>query len=340
MARKIKEKTDYGSMEKDEAITTAFSKLEKQFGRGCIQFFGDGILDKDIEIISTGSIGLDSALGIGGVPRGRIIEVVGPESSGKTSACLQILANAQKQGLIGAFVDTEHALDIQYAARLGCDVKNIILSQPTTAEEALSVVLTLAETSKVGVIILDSVAALVPQAELDGDIGDSHMGVHARLMGQTLRKLVGIAAKTNTTVMFTNQIRQKIGVMFGSNETTPGGNALKFFASVRIDFRKKETLKEGDRIIGVNTKAKVIKNKCAPPFGECTFDVIFNEGISREREIINIGLDLGIIEKTGAWYSYDGERIGQGLANTQLFFKEHMEIREKVAEEINKSLKV
>ncbi len=314
------------SPEKNKAIDLALSQIEKQFGKGAIMRLGTDEALPGVEAISTGSISLDMALGVGGVPRGRIVEIYGPESSGKTTLALHIVAEAMKQGGIAAFVDAEHALDIGYARKLGVKTDDLLVSQPDTGEQALEIAETLVRSGAIDVLVIDSVAALVPKAEIEGDMGDSHMGLQARLMSQALRKLTGIISKSNCCVIFINQIRMKIGVMFGNPETTTGGNALKFYASVRMDIRKIATLKQGDAVIGSRTKVKVVKNKVAPPFKEVEFDILYGEGISRTGDVLDLAVDKGIVEKSGAWYSYGKERIGQGRENSRTYLGEHPEV--------------
>lgn len=312
-------------MEKNQALQAALSQIEKQFGKGSI-FKMDGTqAEANIEAISTGSIGLDAALGIGGIPQGRIIEIYGPESSGKTTLTLHAIAEAQKTGKTCAFVDAEHALDVQYAAKLGVNVPELLVAQPDSGEQALEIVDTLVRSGAVDMVIVDSVAALTPKAELEGEMGDSHMGLQARLMSQALRKLTGTINKTNCTVVFINQIRMKIGVMFGNPETTTGGNALKFYASVRLDIRRIGAIKNKDEIVGNSTRVKVVKNKVAPPFKQVEFDIMYGEGISKVAEIIDLGVKFDIVEKAGAWFSYDGERIGQGKEKVKAFLAENPE---------------
>jgi recombination protein RecA len=323
--------------EREKAIDLAITQIEKQFGKGSIMRLGHDEALPDIAAISTGSLSLDLALGVGGVPRGRVIEIFGPESSGKTTLALHIVAEAQKLGGIAAFVDAEHALDIGYARKLGVKTDDLLVSQPDTGEQALEIAETLVRSGAIDVLVVDSVAALVPKAEIEGDMGDSHMGLQARLMSQALRKLTGIISKSNCCVIFINQIRMKIGVMFGNPETTTGGNALKFYASVRMDIRKIATLKQGNDIIGSRTRVKVVKNKVAPPFREVEFDILYGEGISREGDILDLAVDKGLVEKSGAWFSYGKERMGQGRENSRLFLRENpailAELRAKLLEQ-------
>ncbi len=315
---------------REKALDLAVSQIEKQFGKGAIMKLGEGGVVKDVPVISTGSLGLDIALGIGGVPRGRVIEIYGPESSGKTTLALQIVAEAQKQGGMGAYVDAEHALDLGYANKLGVKTDDLLVSQPDHGEQALEIAETLVRSGAIDVLVIDSVAALVPKAEIEGEMGDSHMGLQARLMSQALRKLTGTIARSHTVVIFINQIRMKIGVMFGNPETTTGGNALKFYASVRMDIRRIGALKDGDNIVGGRTRVKVVKNKMAPPFKEAEFDVLYGTGISRDGEIVDLGSEMGIVEKSGAWYSFGGDRIGQGREAAKNFLKEHPEIAQQI----------
>ncbi len=315
---------------KEAAIGQAISQIEKQFGRGSIMKMGvDRIMD--LPAISTGSLSLDLALGIGGVPKGRVVEIFGPESSGKTTLALHVAAEAQAQGGMVAFVDAEHALDIGYARKLGVDVDSLLVSQPDTGEQALDITEILVRSGAIDVLVVDSVAALVPRAEIEGDMGDSHMGLQARLMSQALRKLTGTISKSMTCVIFINQIRMKIGVMFGNPETTTGGNALKFYASQRLDIRRVGSIKEGDQIVGNRTRVKVVKNKIAPPFKDAEFDILYGTGISKEGDILDLGVDLGIVEKSGAWYSFGEERIGQGRENVKRFLSENKDIRDQIA---------
>jgi len=310
---------------REKAIDLAVSQIEKQFGKGAIMKLGEGGVAKDVLVVSTGSLGLDIALGIGGVPRGRVIEIYGPESSGKTTLALHIVAEAQKTGGMGAYIDAEHALDLGYAKKLGVQTDDLLISQPDHGEQALEIGETLVRSGAIDVLVIDSVAALVPKAEIEGEMGDSHMGLQARLMSQALRKLTATIARSHTVVIFINQIRMKIGVMFGNPETTTGGNALKFYASVRMDIRRIGALKDGDNIIGGRARVKVVKNKMAPPFKEAEFDLLYGTGISRDGEIVDLGSEMGVIEKSGAWYSYGGERIGQGREAAKQFLKDHSE---------------
>ncbi len=319
---------------KKQALNIALSQIEKQFGKGSIMRMEDGAVVADIEAVSTGSLGLDIVLGIGGLPRGRVVEIYGPESSGKTTLALHVAAEIQKVGGTAAFIDAEHALDPQYAEKLGVHIEELLISQPDNGEQALEITDMLVRSSAVDLIIIDSVAALTPRAEIEGDMGDSHMGLQARLMSQALRKLAGNIKRSNTLVIFINQIRIKIGVMFGNPETTTGGNALKFYASVRLDIRRIGAIKKGDEVVGNETRVKVVKNKVAPPFKEAIFDILYGEGISREGEIISLGVKYDIIEKTGAWYSYNKDRIGQGKDNVRNFLKEHPEIAQQIEEAV------
>ncbi|MEZ0288233.1 MAG: recombinase RecA, partial [Methylophilus sp.] len=297
---------------KSKALAAALSQIEKQFGKGSIMRMGDADIGEDLQVVSTGSLGLDIALGVGGLPRGRIVEIYGPESSGKTTLTLSVIAQMQKLGGVAAFIDAEHALDPQYAAKLGVNVPDLLISQPDTGEQALEIADMLVRSGSVDIVVVDSVAALTPRAEIEGEMGDSHMGLQARLMSQALRKLTGNIKRTNTLVIFINQIRMKIGVMFGNPETTTGGNALKFYASVRLDIRRTGAIKKGDEVTGSETRVKVIKNKVAPPFKQAEFDIMYGEGISRLGEVIELGSNAKLVEKSGAWYSYKGEKIGQG----------------------------
>ncbi|MDH5473665.1 MAG: recombinase RecA [Gammaproteobacteria bacterium] len=323
---------------KKMALSAALSQIEKQFGKGSVMRMGDVGAMTNIDAISTGSIGLDVALGIGGLPRGRVVEIYGPESSGKTTLTLQVIAEAQKAGGTCAFVDAEHALDPLYAEKLGVDVDELLVSQPDTGEQALEITDMLVRSGAVSVVVIDSVAALTPKAEIEGDMGDSHMGLQARLLSQALRKLTANIKRSNTLVIFINQLRMKIGVMFGNPETTTGGNALKFYASVRLDIRRTGAIKKGDEILGNETKVKVVKNKVAPPFKQVNFEILYGEGISREGELIDLGVEANIVEKSGAWYSYNGDRIGQGKDKVRTFLKENpdiaMDIETKIREQL------
>jgi recombination protein RecA len=320
---------------KQKALGAALSQIEKQFGTGSIMRMGDGGTVPDIEVVSTGSLSLDIALGVGGLPRGRVVEIFGPESSGKTTLALHVVAEIQKKGGTAAFIDAEHALDPQYAEKLGVNVKELLVSQPDTGEQALEITDMLVRSGAIDCIIVDSVAALVPKAEIEGEMGDTHVGLQARLMSQALRKLTGNVKRSNTLIIFINQIRMKIGVMFGNPETTTGGNALKFYASVRLDIRRIGSLKRGEEIIGNETRVKVVKNKVAPPFRQATFDILYNEGVSLESELIELGVENNFVDKTGAWYSYKGERMGQGKDNVRQFLKDNP----KVANEIEASIR-
>jgi recombination protein RecA len=324
--------------DKQKALEAALSQIERQFGKGAVMLMGDDFVATDIASISTGSIGLDVALGIGGLPRGRVIEIYGPESSGKTTLMLSAIAEAQKIGGTAAFIDAEHALDPAYAARLGVNVPDLIISQPDTGEQALEIVDMLVRSAAVDIIVIDSVAALTPKAEIEGEMGDSHMGLHARLMSQALRKLTANIQRTNTMVVFINQIRIKIGVMFGNPETTTGGNALKFYSSVRLDIRRIGAIKKGDEVLGNHTRVKVVKNKVAPPFKQAEFDILYDEGISREGELITIGVDNKVVEKSGAWYSFEGNRIGQGKDNVREYLKDNPDVAEAIEVKIRVAL--
>jgi recombination protein RecA len=310
---------------KRRALASALSQIEKQFGKGAVMRMGDRV-DEALDVVSTGSLGLDIALGIGGLPRGRVVEVYGPESSGKTTLTLQVIANCQRNGGTAAFIDAEHALDPTYAEKLGVNVDDLLVSQPDTGEQALEIADMLVRSNAVDVVVIDSVAALTPKAEIEGEMGDMHVGLQARLMSQALRKLTANIKRTNTLVIFINQIRMKIGVMFGSPETTTGGNALKFYASVRLDIRRIGAVKRGEEVVGSETRVKVVKNKVAPPFRQAEFEILYGEGTSREGELIELGVNHNLVEKSGAWYSYNGDRIGQGKDNTRLYLKEHPEI--------------
>ncbi len=322
------------------ALAAALSQIEKQFGKGSIMRLGEHDAARDLQVVSTGSLGLDIALGVGGLPRGRVVEIYGPESSGKTTLTLQVIAEMQKMGGTAAFVDAEHALDPVYAQKLGVKVEDLLISQPDNGEQALEIADMLVRSNSVDVVVIDSVAALTPKAEIEGEMGDPQMGLHARLMSQALRKLTANIKRSNTLVIFINQIRMKIGVMFGNPETTTGGNALKFYASVRLDIRRTGAIKKGDEVIGNETRVKVVKNKVAPPFREANFDILYGEGISREGEIIELGVQHKIVEKSGAWYAYNGEKIGQGKDNARDFLKEHPEIAREIENKVRAALGV
>ncbi len=326
--------------EKAKALQAALAQIEKQFGKGSIMRLGEGEVIADIQVVSTGSLGLDIALGVGGLPRGRVVEIYGPESSGKTTLTLQVIAEMQKIGGVCAFIDAEHALDIQYAQKLGVNLQELLISQPDTGEQALEIVDALVRSGSVDLIVIDSVAALTPKAELEGEMGDSLPGLQARLMSQALRKLTATIKKANCMVIFINQIRMKIGVMFGSPETTTGGNALKFYASVRLDIRRIGSIKKGDDVIGSETKVKVVKNKVAPPFKTAEFDILYGEGISREGEIIDLGVVAKVVEKSGSWYAYQGEKIGQGKDNAREFLRENPDIAHEIENKVRESLGV
>lgn len=321
-------------MDKDKALDAALSQIEKAFGKGSIMRMGQDNAHVDIEGIPTGSLGLDMALGIGGLPRGRIVEIYGPESSGKTTLALSVIAQAQKKGGTCAFIDAEHALDPSYAKKIGVDLENLLISQPDAGEQALEITDTLVRSGAIDVLVVDSVAALVPKAELEGEMGDSHMGLQARLMSQALRKLTSTIARSNTLVIFINQIRMKIGVMFGNPETTTGGNALKFYASVRIDIRSVGKIKDKEDIIGSQTRVKIVKNKVAPPFKVVDFDIMYGEGISKTGEIVDLGVKANVVEKSGAWFSYNGDKIGQGRENAKIYLRDHPEIAQDIENKI------
>ena len=325
---------------KSKALAAALAQIEKQFGKGSIMKMGEGCVEKDLQVVSTGSLGLDIALGVGGLPRGRVVEIYGPESSGKTTLTLQVVAEMQKLGGTAAFIDAEHALDPAYAQKLGVRLDELLISQPDTGEQALEIADMLVRSGSVDVVVIDSVAALVPKAEIEGEMGDSLPGLHARLMSQALRKLTANINRTNTLVIFINQIRMKIGVMFGSPETTTGGNALKFYASVRLDIRRIGGIKKGDEVVGNETRVKVVKNKVAPPFREAMFDILYGEGISREGEIIELGVTHKLVEKSGSWYAYNGEKIGQGKDNAREFLRNNPKIAEEIESRIRSAVSV
>ena len=320
--------------EKQKALEAALGHIEKQYGKGSVMKLGDSSAHMQVEAIPTGSLGLDIALGVGGVPKGRIVEIYGPESSGKTTVALHMVAEVQKRGGIAGFIDAEHALDPVYAKNIGVDIDNLYISQPDNGEQALEITETMVRSGAVDIVIVDSVAALVPKAEIEGDMGDSHVGLHARLMSQALRKLTAAISRSNCVVIFINQLREKVGVMFGNPETTTGGRALKFYASVRMDVRRTETLKQGGEMVGNHTKVKVVKNKVAPPFKQAEFDIIFGTGISREGEILDLAAECNVVNKSGAWYSYNGERIGQGRENVKIYLKDHPEICDEIEKQV------
>ena len=326
--------------ERAKALAAALSQIEKQFGKGSVMRYGDDTVEHDIQVVSTGSLGLDIALGVGGLPRGRVIEIYGPESSGKTTLTLQVIAEMQKQGGTCAFIDAEHALDVQYASKLGVNLEDLLISQPDTGEQALEITDALVRSGSIDLVVIDSVAALTPKAEIEGDMGDSLPGLQARLMSQALRKLTATIKRANCMVIFINQIRMKIGVMFGSPETTTGGNALKFYSSVRLDIRRIGSIKKADEIIGNETRVKVVKNKVAPPFKQAEFDIMYGAGISREGEIIDLGVQAGIVDKAGAWYSYNGNRIGQGKDNVREYMKENPELAFEIENRVREKLGV
>ena len=324
--------------DKKKALSAALGQIEKQFGKGSVMRMGDNSAPRDIQAISTGSLGLDVALGIGGLPKGRVVEIYGPESSGKTTLTLQVIAECQKGGGTAAFIDAEHALDPQYAEKLGVNVDDLLVSQPDTGEQALEITDMLVRSSAVDVVVVDSVAALTPKAEIEGDMGDSHMGLQARLMSQALRKLTANIKRSNTLVIFINQIRMKIGVMFGNPETTTGGNALKFYASVRLDIRRIGAIKKGDEVVGNETRVKVVKNKVSPPFKQAEFQILYGQGIYRMGEVIDLGVQQGLVDKSGAWYAYNGDKIGQGKANASRYLEEHSEIASEIENAIREKL--
>lgn len=334
LVRKEKEIVDMGQEEKLKALDAAISKIEKDFGKGAVMKLGDSSANMNVETVPTGCLSLDIALGLGGIPKGRIVEIYGPESGGKTTVALHMVAEVQKRGGIAGFIDAEHALDPVYAKNIGVDIDNLYISQPDNGEQALDITETMVRSGALDIIIVDSVAALVPKAEIDGDMGDSHMGLQARLMSQALRKLTGITSKYNCTIIFINQIREKIGVMFGNPETTTGGRALKFYSSIRLDVRRIESLKQGGEVIGNRTRIKVVKNKIAPPFKEAEFDIMFGKGISREGDILDLAAKENVIVKSGAWYAYNGAKIGQGRENSKIYLREHPDIMEEVEKKV------
>ncbi len=320
--------------DKLKALDAAIAQIEKQYGKGSVMKLGDPNIDMDVQTVSTGSLSLDLALGLGGIPKGRIVEIYGPESSGKTTVALHMVAEVQKEGGIAGFIDAEHALDPAYARAIGVDIDNLYISQPDSGEQALEITETLVRSGAVDIVIVDSVAALVPKAEIEGDMGDSHVGLQARLMSQALRKLTAVISKSNCIVVFINQLREKVGVMFGNPETTTGGRALKFYASIRLDVRRIESLKQGGEVIGNHTRIRVVKNKVAPPFKEAEFDIMFGKGISREGDVLDLASNLGIVNKSGAWYAYEGEKIGQGRENAKAFLAEHPEICDEIERKV------
>ena len=322
------------SEEKQKALEAALGHIEKQYGKGSVMKLGESGANMQVETVPTGSLSLDIALGVGGVPKGRIIEIYGPESSGKTTVALHMVAEAQKRGGIAGFIDAEHALDPVYAKNIGVDIDNLYISQPDNGEQALEITETMVRSGAVDIVIVDSVAALVPKAEIDGDMGDSHVGLQARLMSQALRKLTAVISKSNCVVIFINQLREKVGVMFGNPETTTGGRALKFYSSIRLDVRRVETLKQGGEMVGNHTRIKVVKNKVAPPFKQAEFDIMFGTGISKEGDILDLAADCGIVNKSGAWYAYNGDKIGQGRENAKLFLKEHTDICDEIEKKV------
>jgi len=326
--------------DRQRALESALMQIERQFGKGSIMKLGEGSANLNVEVIPTGALALDVALGIGGVPRGRVIEIFGPESSGKTTVALHIIAESQKMGGTAAFVDAEHALDPVYARNLGVDIENLLVSQPDTGEQALEIAEVLVRSGAVDVIVIDSVAALVPRAEIEGEMGDSHVGLQARLMSQALRKLTGAISKSRTTVIFINQIREKVGVLYGSPETTTGGRALKFYASIRMEVRKQENIKQGTDIIGSRTRVKVVKNKMAPPFKQADFDIMYGTGISKEGSLLDIATELNIVNKSGAWYSYNNDRLGQGRENVKEYLKEHLDVAREIEQKVRQALNV
>jgi recombination protein RecA len=337
-ARADARKSDQKPDQKKKALDTALSQIERSYGKGAIMRMGEDGISTVIEAISTGAINLDAAIGIGGIPRGRISEIYGPESSGKTTICLQVIANAQRAGGIAAFIDAEHALDVNYARKLGVDVDNLLVSQPDTGEQALEIAEVLIRSNAIDVVVIDSVAALVPRAEIEGEMGDTHVGLQARLMSQALRKLTGAVNRSNTSVVFTNQIREKVGVMFGSPETTSGGRALKFYASVRLDIRRIGAIKDGQDVIGNRTRVKVVKNKCAPPFRQVEFDIQYNEGVSHTSLLVDLGVEHRILDKSGSWFSYGDMRLGQGKENTKVFLVENPDIATEIEAKVRAAL--
>ena len=325
-------------MDRDKILEVTLQQIEKQHGRGAVMKLGEHPMNVEMQTIPTGSLALDIALGIGGIPRGRVVEVFGPEGSGKTTVCLHIIAEAQRQGGIAAFIDAEHALDPTYARELGVNIDELLVSQPDSGEQALEIADMLVRSGALSLVVIDSVAALVPRAEIEGEMGDTHVGLQARLMSQAMRKLSGSLSKFETTAIFINQLREKIGVMFGSPETTPGGRALKFYSSVRLDVRKIENLKDGTEVVGSRTRVKVVKNKVAPPFRQCEFDIMYGKGISKEGSLLDVGVDLEMVKKSGAWFTYEGEQLGQGKENARLFLAEHTDVRDEIETKVRQAV--
>lgn len=340
MAREAKETKDYSKVDKLKALEDAISHIEKQYGKGSVMKLGDESAKMNVESVPTGALTLDVALGIGGLPKGRIVEIYGPESSGKTTIALHVVAEVQKRGGIAGFIDAEHALDPVYAGKIGVDIDNLYISQPDNGEQALEITETMVRSGAVDVVVVDSVAALVPKAEIDGEMGDSHVGLHARLMSQALRKLTAVISKSNCIVIFINQLREKVGVMYGNPETTTGGRALKFYASVRLDVRRIEAIKQGGEVVGNHTRIKVVKNKVAPPFKEAEFDIMFGEGISRESDVVDLASEIGIVNKSGAWYAYNGEKIGQGRENAKQYLKDNPAVFEEIEKKVRAQLAI
>jgi recombination protein RecA len=338
VARWSREQKEASRMDRDKMLDVTLAQIEKQFGKGAVMKLGEHPMGAGISVIPTGSLALDIALGVGGIPRGRIVEVFGPEGSGKTTVCLHIIAEAQRNGGIAAFVDAEHALDPTYAQRLGLNIEELLVSQPDSGEQALEIADMLVRSGALDVVVIDSVAALVPRAEIEGEMGDTHVGLQARLMSQAMRKLAGTLSRFDTTAIFINQLREKIGVMFGNPETTPGGRALKFYSSVRLDVRKIENLKDGTDVVGSRTRVKVVKNKVAPPFRQCEFDIMYGFGISKEGSLLDVGVDLEIIKKSGAWFTYDGDQLGQGKENSRQFLAEHVDIATEIERKVREAV--
>jgi recombination protein RecA len=338
LAASLKKRGNGGSMEREKMLDVALTQIERQYGKGAVMRLGEHPMGAGVSIIPTGSLALDIALGVGGIPRGRIMEVFGPEGSGKTTVCLHLIAEAQRRGGITAFIDAEHALDPTYARALGVDIDELLVSQPDSGEQALEIADLLVRSGALDLVVIDSVAALVPRAEIEGEMGDSHVGLQARLMSQAMRKLAGSLSKFDTTAVFINQLREKIGIMFGSPETTPGGRALKFYSSVRLDVRKIETLKDGTEVVGSRTRVKVVKNKVAPPFRQCEFDIIYGKGISREGSLLDVGVSTEIVKKNGAWFTYEGEQLGQGKENAREFLAEHTDMAQEIERRVREAV--